>query len=505
MQRAALEVALLAPLAGTARRADRAPPARLLHPRRRRRRLPRPGRRRARRDPAGARGARRSAAVRRACSSGSARRGAASPTTPPRRCCSSPRWRSGSSSPATSSTPAPRSTSCSSARCSRSATASCSSPPSRPAGRRRRRGRVRAAPGSPPASIRLEPRSLGARRARLADRRPARRDRDRGRRRARCGRRPAGQRDPRRPGGDRPALRPQRRAASRPRAAAIALAEGLAGLLVIAYELDVPPGAGDRRPRRRDLRGRARGSADRPRRRRPTGDRDERGATLDPSAASAAATRPVERSSPTSTSTVRGGHDRSPCSGPTAAARRPCSAPCSASSRTARGEVELDGRVAYVPQTERSRLDFPVSALDVALMGTYARPWYRPARRARSGAGARRRSSGSGSPTEAGEPFGALSGGQRQRVLIARALAQEARVLLLDEPLSGVDRASGERILALLDELRDEGRRCLSPPTTSSRRAASTRCSASTAARSPSARPPRRSTPRSSRRPTAAS
>ncbi|CAA9513766.1 MAG: hypothetical protein AVDCRST_MAG69-2640, partial [uncultured Solirubrobacteraceae bacterium] len=54
--------------------------------------------------------------------------------------------------------------------------------------------------------------------------------------------------------------------------------------------------------------------------------------------------------------------------------------------------------------------------------------------------------------------FGSLSGGQRQRVLIARALMQDATVLLLDEPLSGVDATSGARIERLLDDLRAEGR-----------------------------------------------
>ncbi len=121
------------------------------------------------------------------------------------------------------------------------------------------------------------------------------------------------------------------------------------------------------------------------------------------------------------------------------------------------GRVLVEGTVAYVPQTERYRLDFPVSALDVVLMGTYARsPWYRPlgaANRAQAGAALERVGLGD----EAGEQFGSLSGGQRQRVLIARALAQEASVILLDEPLSGVDQPGGERILAILRELRDAG------------------------------------------------
>ena len=121
------------------------------------------------------------------------------------------------------------------------------------------------------------------------------------------------------------------------------------------------------------------------------------------------------------------------------------------------GEVTVSSGVAYVPQTERSRLDFPVSARDVVLMGTYAGvPWYR-----RIGSAQRRAADEAldrvGLADRAGTRFGELSGGQRQRVLIARALAQGARTLLLDEPLSGVDRPSGERILALLGELRDGG------------------------------------------------
>jgi len=126
-----------------------------------------------------------------------------------------------------------------------------------------------------------------------------------------------------------------------------------------------------------------------------------------------------------------------------------------------RGSVELPGRPAYVPQTERARLDFPVSAFDVALMGAYGRtPWFRRvARRDRAAADAVLERVGLA--RERDTSFGALSGGQRQRVLIARALLQEAPVLLLDEPLSGVDGVSAARIEALFGELRAEGRTLL--------------------------------------------
>jgi len=126
-----------------------------------------------------------------------------------------------------------------------------------------------------------------------------------------------------------------------------------------------------------------------------------------------------------------------------------------------RGTVELAGRPAYVPQTEHARLDFPVSAHDVALMGAYGRtPWHRRLGRAERAVAADALER-VGMAERARERFGTLSGGQRQRVLIARALVQDAPVMLLDEPLSGVDAPSAAQIEAILDALRDEGRALL--------------------------------------------
>jgi ABC-type Mn2+/Zn2+ transport system ATPase subunit len=124
----------------------------------------------------------------------------------------------------------------------------------------------------------------------------------------------------------------------------------------------------------------------------------------------------------------------------------------------AAGELALRAQVSTVPQTERSRLDYPVSALDVALMGTIARlPWWRrPGRAERRDALAALEAVGLRDRADA--TFGELSGGQRQRVLVARALVQRAELLLLDEPFSGVDRTSASLLTDLIDRLAAEGR-----------------------------------------------
>ncbi len=113
--------------------------------------------------------------------------------------------------------------------------------------------------------------------------------------------------------------------------------------------------------------------------------------------------------------------------------------------------------VAYVPQSEEVDWQFPVSVWDVAMMGRYGAMNFmripRASDKAKVEESLRRVSMWEFKDRQIGE----LSGGQKKRVFLARALAQGGRVILLDEPFTGVDVNTEEAIIALLQELRESG------------------------------------------------
>ncbi len=114
--------------------------------------------------------------------------------------------------------------------------------------------------------------------------------------------------------------------------------------------------------------------------------------------------------------------------------------------------------IGYVPQRESVDWDFPVSVLDTVLMGTYGKlGWFRrPGRREHLLALDCLRKVGLSDYAE--QQIGRLSGGQQQRTFLARALAQEADVYFMDEPMAGVDAATEHAIFTLLGELRQQGK-----------------------------------------------
>ena len=115
-------------------------------------------------------------------------------------------------------------------------------------------------------------------------------------------------------------------------------------------------------------------------------------------------------------------------------------------------------RVGYMRQASSVDWDFPTTVSDVVLMGTYGGlGWFRrPGTKERDVAAAALKRVGI--PHLAHRPISQLSGGERQRTFLARLLAQQPDLLLLDEPFAGVDAASQEAITSVLHELRDEGR-----------------------------------------------
>jgi manganese/iron transport system ATP-binding protein len=122
-----------------------------------------------------------------------------------------------------------------------------------------------------------------------------------------------------------------------------------------------------------------------------------------------------------------------------------------------RPSVESRRHVAYVPQHDHLDSHFPVTVQQVVMMGRYRTiGWFRrPARADREAT--RDALEQVGLAERAGTTFGALSGGQRQRVLIARAIAQDAKLLLLDEPFNGVDTTTQDVLLDVLSSLRSKG------------------------------------------------
>ena len=113
--------------------------------------------------------------------------------------------------------------------------------------------------------------------------------------------------------------------------------------------------------------------------------------------------------------------------------------------------------VAYVPQSEDVDWNFPVLVRDVVMMGRYGKMSFLRIPSAEDQRKVDKALSRVGLTELAGRQIGELSGGQKKRVFLARALAQEGRVLLLDEPFTGVDVQTENAIIELLRALRDEG------------------------------------------------
>ncbi len=134
-----------------------------------------------------------------------------------------------------------------------------------------------------------------------------------------------------------------------------------------------------------------------------------------------------------------------------------------------RGNVALFGttirrarrRIAYVPQREAVDWQFPVTVRDVVLMGRYAAMGYGRRPTAADETCVRDALTEVGMLPFLARQIGTLSGGQQQRVFLARALAQEADLLILDEPFAGIDAASQETIFHLLAAFRDDGKTVL--------------------------------------------
>ncbi len=114
--------------------------------------------------------------------------------------------------------------------------------------------------------------------------------------------------------------------------------------------------------------------------------------------------------------------------------------------------------VAYVPQSEDVDWSFPVLVEDVVMMGRYGHMGFLRRPKAADHAAVTAALSRVSMLEYRSRQIGELSGGQKKRVFLARALAQDGQLILLDEPFTGVDVQTEDQIITLLRELRDEGR-----------------------------------------------
>jgi len=112
----------------------------------------------------------------------------------------------------------------------------------------------------------------------------------------------------------------------------------------------------------------------------------------------------------------------------------------------------VQGRIGYFPQRTSVDWDFPVNVLDVVLMGTYGKLGWcrRPGHKERDWA--RQCLKRVGLTELEGQQIGQLSGGQQQRTFLARALAQNADIYFMDEPMAGVDAATERVIVSVLKQ-----------------------------------------------------
>jgi len=134
----------------------------------------------------------------------------------------------------------------------------------------------------------------------------------------------------------------------------------------------------------------------------------------------------------------------------------------------AKGQISILGKpvktalklniVAYVPQAEEVDWSFPVLVEDVVMMGRYGHMGFLRIPHAKDHAAVTHALERVNMTAFRDRQIGELSGGQRKRVFLARALAQDGKVILLDEPFTGVDVQTEDAIIALLREMRDEGR-----------------------------------------------